>query len=252
MNQLQLSDFKLATMASIEPTIRFSIYIPGKTGDGQFVNQNQWVYHANQFFLKNAGGTSQQAITGAWQDTDGNIIEENLVKVYSDIPTSTFNKIADSILLKFVLELAKATKQKVILYEIGSTPFYLNIEQDPIQETKPKNKVNLGPSVELVLEAKGVKAKGLDLKDGFRLLKGSQLVKQETPSIANYASMQKLRTAILNSGLLLDKGSYYELIEDYIMYTPSAAATVVCASSVNGLDKWNNNGTSLKKLRDES
>ena len=66
-----------------------------------------------------------------------------------------------------------------------------------------------------------------------------------TPKIPPY--LQRVREEIITTGKAILKGEYYELSEDYVFTSPSAAAGVILGRSANGLTQWRiNSGKNLK------
>ena len=100
----------------------------------------------------------------------------------------------------------------------------------------------------LYLRAKGIEARGFELPEGFVVLKGSQAVKKEAPSIHAYLS--QLRHTLLEQGVFRDAGDHYVLTQDYVFSSPSTAAGVILGRSANGRLEWKtNNGRTLKEIQ---
>ena len=100
----------------------------------------------------------------------------------------------------------------------------------------------------LFLKGRGVEAEGDLIDDGFVVFKGSQAKKEEVPSCPEYA--KNTRRRFLEEGILIDKDQYYEFTSNYIFSTPSGAAAVIWARSVNGWINWKNiNGKTLDELK---
>jgi deoxycytidine triphosphate deaminase len=103
----------------------------------------------------------------------------------------------------------------------------------------------------LTIEAKGIKANGYEDAKGFVVMKGSQLVKEEVPSIHQYLST--LRKDLLAQGVILDNGSHYVFTQDKVFQSPSTAAGVIQGRSAIGRLDWRNSeGKSLKQLQEEA
>lgn len=101
----------------------------------------------------------------------------------------------------------------------------------------------------LVIRKKGIQAQGLETHDGFVVLKGSQAVKQETPSAPGY--LVGLRAALVANGVLALTGGVYVFTQDYVFTSPSTAAGVVQAASANGRTEWKTvAGVTLKDLQE--
>ena len=104
-------------------------------------------------------------------------------------------------------------------------------------------------SKEFYLKGKGVKAKGLYTSEGFIVLKGSQAVKDETPSIHPY--MKTLRDTLIKEGILQDEGDTYRFTKDYPFTSPSTAAGVVLGRAANGRIEWKDSkGRTLKEIQE--
>lgn len=101
----------------------------------------------------------------------------------------------------------------------------------------------------LYIEAKGVKATGYEDPKGFVVLKGSQLVKDEVPSIHSY--MTTLRKDLLEQGVILANGSVYLFNQDYMFNSASTAAGVIQGRSANGRKDWKNKqGRTLREIQE--
>ena len=71
---------------------------------------------------------------------------------------------------------------------------------------------------------------------GFYVLKGSKAKKDNKPSLLKTYST--LRQKYINDGILIDKGNYYEFIEDTLFQSPSAAASVILGGTTQGTTYW--------------
>lgn len=102
---------------------------------------------------------------------------------------------------------------------------------------------------DLLLNSKGIRARGFEEAGGFVVRADSQAVKNETASIHNYLS--DLRKELLNQGILEDTGTTYRLVQDYIFSSPSTAAGVLLGKSSNGRTTWKDaKGRSLKEVQE--
>ena len=102
----------------------------------------------------------------------------------------------------------------------------------------------------LFIEAKGIKARGYEDASGFVVRSGSQVVKDEVPSIHAYLS--DLRTALKKQGILTAEGDFYRMTQDYSFGSPSTAAGVLLGNSSNGRTEWKDaSGRTLKELQEE-
>jgi hypothetical protein len=102
---------------------------------------------------------------------------------------------------------------------------------------------------ELILRAKGIEASGIYTAEGFIVRAGSQAVKEEVPSIAEY--LRSLRQSLLENGVLSDEGNCYRLTQDYTFNSPSAAAGVLLGRRANGRTNWKDAmGRTLKEIQE--
>ena len=91
---------------------------------------------------------------------------------------------------------------------------------------------------ELVLRARGgsVIAHGYESSTGLVVRAGSRAAPVEAKSIHNYLSQQ--RRVLLDQGVFVDRGAYYEVAQDYVFASPSTAAGVLLGRSANGRTEW--------------
>lgn len=104
------------------------------------------------------------------------------------------------------------------------------------------------PAELLFIESKGIKASGYEDAQGFVVVKGSQLVKAEAPTIHQY--MSTLRHDLLTKGVTVESGPSYVFTQDRAFGSPSTAAGVVLGRTANGRIEWKNkDGVTLKQLQ---
>ncbi|MEN2992545.1 MAG: GIY-YIG nuclease family protein [Bacteroidia bacterium] len=102
---------------------------------------------------------------------------------------------------------------------------------------------------DLFIKAKGIEARGVDDIGGFIVRAGSQAVKEEAPSLSAY--LRDMRTTLIQQEVLIDKGGYYEFVQDYIFNSPSTAAGVILGRSANGRIEWKDaSGRTLKEIQE--
>ena len=102
---------------------------------------------------------------------------------------------------------------------------------------------------DLILSAKGIRARGYENIGGFVVRAGSQAVKDEVASIHNYLS--DLRTDLKAQGILDDQGATYRFAQDYPFGSPSTASGVILGRSSNGRIEWKNTkGLTLKSIQE--
>jgi len=114
------------------------------------------------------------------------------------------------------------------------------------EKTKTKGK----PKNLLFIESKGIKASGYEDAKGFVVREGSQLVKDEVPSIHQY--MTTLRNDFIQQGVIVENGQHLVFTQDQVFSSPSTAAGVILGRTANGRIEWKTkDGTTLKKMQEE-
>lgn len=82
-------------------------------------------------------------------------------------------------------------------------------------------------------------------ENGYKLVKGSYVAKDEAPYFSGMSAYKK-RNELIDKGLLQDIGDIYITAEDIYFKSPSGASDVVAGSSTNGRTEWKlENGTTL-------
>jgi hypothetical protein len=107
---------------------------------------------------------------------------------------------------------------------------------------KPITKVTALPKKSGILSCiiKKVRASGRPTENGFLVLKASEAVLTERPSVKKYPYPSILRSQLISEGVFT---------KDYEFSSPSAAASVIHGGHANGLREWKGaNGVSLKEL----
>lgn len=114
----------------------------------------------------------------------------------------------------------------------------------PISKTvKPPKKADF-----LFCEIKNAKATGRQSENGFIVLKGSEAVLEERPSVKKYPYPSKLREQLSLDGILNAEKDKLVFTKDYEFSSPSAAASVIHGGHANGLQAWKDaKGVSLKE-----
>ena len=105
------------------------------------------------------------------------------------------------------------------------------------------------PSELLTCAIKKVKATGRPTESGFLVLKGSEAVLEERPSVKKYPYPSTVRSQLLSEGTLTKGTDRLVFVKDYEFSSPSAAASVIHGGHANGLIAWKDEkGVSLKEL----
>ncbi len=91
---------------------------------------------------------------------------------------------------------------------------------------------------EYFIKAKGLEAKGIYTAEGMIVLEGSQIAKDEVPSIHEY--LRNLRAEKLQDQVVVDRGNYYEVQQKITFSSLSTAAGFVMGRSANGWNEWKN------------
>ncbi len=96
---------------------------------------------------------------------------------------------------------------------------------------------------------KNVTAHGYPVPNGFLVLKGSEAVYKERPSVKKWPWPKDMRQKFIEGGVLVDKEDKFEFTEDVEFSSPSAAAAVIHGGHANGLTSWKNlKGRTLKDM----
>lgn len=112
---------------------------------------------------------------------------------------------------------------------------------DDKREIKPKQK----QETFFIKSARGADGQGEPTSDGFVVFKNSKAAATIVNSMtSNFISF---RQKLIDEGVIIDQGEYYEFVDDYIFSSPSTAAVMVMGRNANGLTEWKNiEGKTLK------
>ena len=112
-----------------------------------------------------------------------------------------------------------------------------------------KTTAPIEPADLLTCTIKKVKATGRPTENGFLVLKGSEAVLEERPSVKKYPYPSTVRSQLMSEGVLTEQTDRLVFAKDYEFTSPSAAASVVHGGHANGLISWKNaRGATLKEL----
>jgi Domain of unknown function (DUF4357) len=94
---------------------------------------------------------------------------------------------------------------------------------------------------------RGADAQGEPSIEGFVVYKGSVVAVDTVNSFPN--ALNRLRTKLIDSNVLVKEGTQLTFLEDYIFSSPSTAATIIIGRTANGLAEWKtSNGRTLKSF----
>ncbi len=111
------------------------------------------------------------------------------------------------------------------------------------REFKPKQKQESF----FIKAARGADGQGEPTSDGFVVFKNSKAAATIVNSMT--ANFIAYRQKLIDEGVLVDKGEYFEFSDDYIFSSPSTAAVMVMGRNANGLTEWKNiDGKTLKEF----
>ena len=101
----------------------------------------------------------------------------------------------------------------------------------------------------LSITAKGIKAEGAEMADGFVVRSGSRAVQSDRPSCPE--QIKQMRAALIGNGVLKLVSGSYTFTQDYTFSSPSTAAGVVQGGAANGRMAWKTqDGKTLKELQE--
>ncbi len=95
--------------------------------------------------------------------------------------------------------------------------------------------------------ARGAESQGELTSDGFVVFKNSKVASTVVNSMTSNFIL--FRQTLIDEGVLVEKGEYFEFSDDYIFSSPSTAASIVMGRNANGLTEWKNlKGKTLKEF----
>lgn len=87
-----------------------------------------------------------------------------------------------------------------------------------------------------ICKGKGAFAEGEYSSEGMVIFKGSTANIEESKTIAQ--SSKKVRKQLVQEGILVQQGNYYQFTQNFTFSSPSLAADVVLGRSANGWTEW--------------
>lgn len=101
----------------------------------------------------------------------------------------------------------------------------------------------------LLCKIKDIQARGFLVPNGLLVLKGSEAVLNDRPSVVKYPWAKNMRQKLLDEGYLTATEEKYIFTSDFEFSSPSAAAAVIHGGQANGLTAWKNKkGQTLKNM----
>lgn len=99
-------------------------------------------------------------------------------------------------------------------------------------------------------KSRGVDAKGYESANGFTVREGSRAIKRQTCKAASV--VLRVRKQLVKKGILVDKGNFYELTQDYEFNSPSLAGACMVCATCGGRVAWKTkDGRTLKEIQEE-
>jgi hypothetical protein len=96
------------------------------------------------------------------------------------------------------------------------------------------------------LKGRGIEAEGYEDANGFVVLAGSQVTRDEVSSIHNY--LRTLRASLRDRNVIVASGDGFKFGQDYTFDSPSTAAGVLLGRTANGRVEWKDEvGRTLKE-----
>lgn len=109
--------------------------------------------------------------------------------------------------------------------------------------------IDVGANNIFTIKSGSLPAKMYENDQGFIVMKGSQANKNFTASISD--TYRKLREKLIESGILVDKGNFYEFVDDTVFNSPSAASNIVLGRQSAGPIEWVNSKNVTYKTLNE-
>lgn len=115
------------------------------------------------------------------------------------------------------------------------------------REFKPKQK----QETFFIKAVRGADGQGVPTSDGFVVIKGSRAAGITAPSMTH--NFVNRRQKLIDDGILVANGEFYEFSDDHIFSSPSTAAAMVMGRNANGLTEWKQgDGKTLKEFETDN
>lgn len=87
------------------------------------------------------------------------------------------------------------------------------------------------------ISGRGAQANGIYIQEGFLVFSGAVLAQELSPSLAR-SNAPNTREQMTKDGIIGEKDGKLLLLEDHLFSSPSAAATIIVGTSLNGWICW--------------
>lgn len=133
---------------------------------------------------------------------------------------------------------------------INNVKMLVNTLGHKLFDEKRESKSQQKQDVFIIKAVRGADGQGKPTSEGFVVFKGSKAAAEIVNSLT--ANFRNLRQKLIDDGILVNKGEYFEFSEDYIFSSPSTAAVMVMGRNANGLTEWKlKNGKTLKEFESD-
>jgi hypothetical protein len=135
-------------------------------------------------------------------------------------------------------------RDMLLIYPVMGIDAFSQVPSAKVMPPPPKEEAPL-----LYLKGKEASARGRETPEGFIVYKGSIATSSEAPAFKD-KSYKQLRDQLITKGVIASNGANLLFTEDYLFNAPSAAASVIRGTQLNGLLHWQDeHGTPLKELQ---
>ena len=157
--------------------------------------------------------------------------------INSNIPTcSSISEYDEAMLTEFI-------NNARLLVNVLGYKIFDSIQESVVRQNKNQPSAN---DIYFIKAARGAKAKGSIVSDGFVVFEGSKIASSETPSMSE--SLKKLRENLIKNKIIDDKFCF---TKDFVFSSPSLAASIVMGRNANGRTEWKTvNGKNIKDFED--